>query len=90
MRRVLFDKSFQSAVGVVEPFGDDSHVGDNRHEVSIALPARDDVNMQVIIDASAGRLADVHPDVKPLRAHSLAGELGEICHLMHQLGLHLR
>src|SRR5687768_11438796 len=50
-----------------EIFGQDARVADDGHEVGVAVPARHQVNVQMIEHAGAGRAADVDPDVDALR-----------------------
>ena len=51
----------------VEGLDHDALVGEDRHEVVVPRPARDDVPVQVIGDPCASGAAEVHPDVHPLR-----------------------
>ena len=46
--------------------GDDLDVGEHRHEVRVAVPARHDVDVAVVEDARARDPADVPADVEPL------------------------
>jgi len=41
------------------------------HEIRVALPAWDDVNMQMFHDASTGDLSEVDTDIKSIRFHHL-------------------
>ena len=42
---------------VVQVLRHHAHVGEHRHEVDVAVPARHDVQVQVALDAGAGRRA---------------------------------
>ena len=52
---------------LVERLDDDALVGQHRHEVVVAGPARDDVPVEVVGDPRARGAAEVHPDVHPVR-----------------------
>ena len=54
-------------VGRLQVLGHHPYVADHRHEVGVAIPARDDVHVQVVGDACARRAPEVHSDVEPLR-----------------------
>ena len=47
--------------------GEHLHVREHRHEVRVARPARDDVQVDVVDDPGAGGAAEVPADVVPLR-----------------------
>ena len=53
----------------MERFGHHHGVRQDRHEVRVAQPARDDVYMQVPQNAGARDLAEVEADVEPVRLH---------------------
>ena len=51
-------------MGRLEVLRHDPHVGQNRHEVGIALPARNHVLVNVIDDSGAGGSTEVPADVE--------------------------
>ena len=58
--------------------GDDADVAEDGHEVDVAVPAGDDVGVDVAGDAGAGDFADVDADVEALRIHgTFEGVLAE-------------
>ena len=61
-------------------------LGDDRHEVRVAAPARDDVQVDVVGDAGAGRAAQVHAQVDAVRPVLLAKRPLEPAREAHQLG----
>src|ERR1700744_2332278 len=72
------DGLFELAEGFFDCLRDDADVADNRHEVDVAIPARNDVGVDVAGDAGAGDLADVDADVEALRIHgAIEGALTE-------------
>jgi hypothetical protein len=77
--RVEFgDGVFEEFIGDVEGLGDDADVGDDGHEVDVAVPARDEVGVEVSGDAGAGAFADVDADVEALGVHgAVEGLLAE-------------
>ena len=56
-------------VGFFDGLGDDADIADDGHEINVAVPARDDVAVDVAGDACAGALADVEADVVALGVH---------------------
>ena len=70
--RVLLDEGLQFGIGIVQPFGDDAHVGDNWHEVGITIPTGHYMDVDVVVDAGASSLAEVDANVKAIRTHGLA------------------
>lgn len=48
----------------LEGLGEDSGVAEDGHEVGVAVPARDDVEVEVAGDAGAGGFAEVDADVE--------------------------
>jgi len=58
-------------IDVVEQLGNEAHVGKDGHEIRVALPARNDVGVEMIGDSSAGTSAEVHSDVEPVGAEDL-------------------
>ena len=61
-------------------------VGDRRHEVGVAHPARHDVDVQVVRHGTAGRPAEVEPDVHPARRVRGADRGRRIRHGRPQVG----
>ena len=53
--------------GLRQLLGQHARLADDGHEVGVAVPARNDVEVQVIEDAGAGRLAEVDADVDAVR-----------------------
>ena len=49
--------------------GDDAYVSDGGDEVDVAVPAGDDVGVEVVGDAGAGGFADVDAEVEALGVH---------------------
>ena len=58
--------------GNVEGFGQDAGLGGDGHEIGIATPARKGVKMDVVGYAGSGGFAEVHAEVKAVRAVDLA------------------
>src|SRR3954469_18654337 len=56
---------------------DDADVGDDGHEVGVAVPAGDDVLVEVAGNACAGAAAQVDADVEALGAHPIFEELDD-------------
>ena len=54
-----------------ERLGEDAHLAYDGHEICVAVPARHDVHVQVLVYAGAGDFADVHADVESVRLHEL-------------------
>ena len=51
--------------------GDHADLADDSHEIRIAAPPGNDVDVEMIVDSGSRRLAQVHADVEPLRLHGL-------------------
>jgi hypothetical protein len=47
--------------------GQDAGLAQQRHEVGVGAPPRDDVQMDVVLDAGARHLPLVHAEVEPFR-----------------------
>src|SRR4051794_8894780 len=60
---------FELEVRLLDGLGDDADVADDGHEIDVAIPAGDDVGMDVSGDAGAGAFADVDADVEALGIH---------------------
>src|SRR5262249_48437122 len=65
-----------------QPFGSsrqllrqDPHLSDHGHEIRVAIPARHEVNVEVIDDARAGGSPQVHAYVDALRGERLRQHL---------------
>ena len=67
--------------------GEHLHVADNGHEVGVAVPARHDVPVAVLIDAGAGHAAEVHADVEAVRAHRLFQDGGRTPQQIRERGV---
>src|ERR1051326_3684722 len=63
------ERFLQIGVELLERLGDDLRVGHRGHEVRVAVPARDDVEVKVAGDPGARGAADVEADVVALRVH---------------------
>ena len=57
----------QALRGALERLRQDLDVGEHRHEARVAGPARDDVQMHVVLDAGAGDPAEVPAEVEAVR-----------------------
>ncbi len=72
-------------VGKGEVFGLDAGLGDSGHEVGVAGPARQEVQVEVAGDAGAGAAAQVHPKVVAfgvvVRGKRRLDALGQLHHL---------
>ncbi len=64
-RRVLREGGGEPLPGLVERLHHHARVGQHRHEVVVAGPARDDVPVQVVDDAGAGDLPRFIPTLSP-------------------------
>jgi len=60
----------QSLVECLQSFGDDPLVADGGHEIGIADPAGNDVEMEMVIDSGSGGFAKIPADIKSLRFHA--------------------
>src|SRR5919107_4679221 len=67
-RASALEAAAELVVGGAEVFGDDAGLADGGHEVGVAGPAREDVKVQVVRDARARGLAEVHAEVEAVRA----------------------
>ena len=67
--------SHELPVGVAEILGDHPDAAAHRHEAGVPAPARHDVQVQVVGDAGARGLAEVQPEVEPMRLVDLAQRL---------------
>ena len=89
-KRDLFAlKSFSdAAAGFVEIFRQNAGFGEGGHEVGIAGPARQGVEMKVSGDTGTGGLAQVHAEIDAVRAIELGEDafhaLGKIGHLVRR------
>ena len=61
------NSSNKSVVKLVQTFDDHLRMGQNRHEIRIAIPAGNDMPVQVSRQAGTRRLALVEPDIVSLR-----------------------
>src|SRR5437764_4215317 len=61
----------QQVVQRVERLDDDLDVGQDGHEVGVAVPARDDVPVEVAGKARPGGVPQVQPDVVAVGVHQL-------------------
>src|SRR3954463_792706 len=58
----------QQLPGVVQVLRHHAHVGQHGHEVDVAVPARHHVQVEMPLDARAGRPAEVEAGVRAVRA----------------------
>ena len=58
-------------VGLLEGVGDDLDIGQDRHEIRVAIPTGNHVNVQVFGDAGARAAAQVEADVEAVGLHDL-------------------
>src|SRR4030095_5238694 len=58
---------FQLSKCLVQRLRHDARSGNSRHEVGIAVPARQDVQMKMALHASAGGPAKIHTEVVSVR-----------------------
>lgn len=65
----VLDCLAQLAIGALEVFGHDLHVGQYRHKVGVAAPARHDMKMHMLGNSSPRRLPFVNAHVKALGIH---------------------
>lgn len=56
------------------------------HEIGVPLPARDDMEMQVLLYARSRRLPHVQADVETLRVHALPHYPAALARQGHRLG----
>ena len=61
-----FKSRTQAIVSREESLRNNPDVGDNAHEIGVAVPARDDMAMEVIVDPGTGRLPQIYPDIESL------------------------
>ena len=61
--RKVLEKGPQAIVTLQEVLRDDAHLADDRHEVCVPFPARDDMPMEVTLHSGAGTAAQVHPEI---------------------------
>jgi len=70
---------------LLEQFGKDFRFGDDGHEVGVTVPAGDDVDVQVLVNARPRTAPQIQPDVESLRLEgfpqNLLGDLRDL----HQL-----
>lgn len=68
----MLQPGFQFRINDIKMFRYDLYVGDNGHKIGVALPARDDVVVDMLCKACACDLSLVDTHVKPLGTHLLA------------------
>ncbi len=74
----LGESFFEEVEGDVGGLGDDADVGEDGHEVDVAVPAGDDVGVDMAGDSGAGDFTDVDADVEALGVHgAIEGVLAE-------------
>ncbi len=54
-------------IGFIQRLGEHPCFSYRAHEIGVSVPARDNVQMNVIDHSGSGRLADVRADVESLR-----------------------
>jgi hypothetical protein len=75
----------QLRVGVVQHFGQDLGLADDRHEVGVTAPARDDVDVKVTGDARPRDLSEIDPEIEAMWVHGRSNDLDRITGEVHQL-----
>ena len=63
------DFRYQSVIKFIQAFNNHLGLSNNRHEIGIAVPAWNDVPMEVIWKPRARRFAEVEPDIVSVRTH---------------------
>ena len=78
----------QAVVQRLQSLGDESYAGQHRHEVVVSRPARDDVEMDVILISGTSCGPEVESDIEslglaglPKEALGMEGEIPDIEHL---------
>lgn len=71
---VLLKPSTQSSTGIYECFGYEFGVANERHKIGIAIPAREDMHVQVCINAGSRNPSQVHAEVEAMRVIFLGQE----------------
>lgn len=66
--------------------GQNPYLPDDGHEVGVTGPARDEVHVEMIDDAGAGRSTEVHPDIHSLRPVRLVQRALGLRDYLYQLG----
>src|SRR6266508_1025454 len=62
----------QLLIGSREVFRNNARIADSGHEVCIAYPARQYMDMNMIHDTRPGRAAQIHADIEPCRLINIA------------------
>src|SRR5262245_30074719 len=65
--KTLIEVGFELGEGDCEVLGEDASFGDGGHEVGVAVPARENVQMVVLLHAGAGRFSQIHSHVETIR-----------------------
>jgi len=81
--------ALETGVDVGQRFGQDPGLGDDGHEVGVALPAGHDVNVQVRLHARPRGLADVDAHIEAVGMIGLLQYLRAVGGEFHQLELRL-
>src|SRR5512143_3290638 len=77
---------FDALIGLFKRLWQDADPADGGHKVRIAFPTRDDVDVDMPQHARAGRLTDVHTDVKALRSVDILQDRGAAGGEFHHFG----
>ena len=64
MQAVTSELTLNLFVGIQQGLRDYSCIGNDRHEVTVTLPARDYMTVDVVINPGTGNLSDIRPYVK--------------------------
>ena len=83
--REAFEDRLQSIARRRETLRQHARVADRRHEVGVAVPARHEMDVEMIHDAGAGRSAEIDPDVDSLRRIGLGERHLRVPRQPHQL-----
>jgi len=65
----------------------DAHLGEHRHEVGVAVPARHDVPVEVVLHARAGAAPEIHAEVEALGVERLVERRERPPQRLRQIGV---
>ena len=88
---MVFTYLFQQVKKLSEALTNQLRITADAHKIGIAVPSRNNVDMQMSRQAGTGASAKIHSDIKAVRLDGLGQGLlrfsDELCHLEH---LHIR
>ena len=73
----------QPVKGCNDVFGNCPDVGEDSHEIVVAVPAGNNVEMEMVGNASAGTGAEIASDVEPIRREMRLEDGGALCKHLH-------